>query len=46
MNGFLEHVSVGDAGVWGVSGFAYFREGITANNLDGTSWSEINGKDS
>ena len=49
IDGNLEskHVSVGNAGVWAVNrnDHIYFREGITDNNLDGTAWAQIDGKD-
>ena len=49
IDGNLEskHVSVGNAGVWAVdqNDDIYFREGVTNNNLDGTTWAQINGKD-
>ena len=46
VTGGLKHVSVGNAGVWGVNRFdhIYFREGITTSNLPGTKWTRISGE--
>jgi hypothetical protein len=46
VTGKLKHVSVGNAGVWGVNRFdrIYFREGVTTSNLAGTTWSLISGE--
>ncbi|XP_028395858.1 uncharacterized protein LOC114519877 [Dendronephthya gigantea] len=43
--GLLKHVSVGNAGVWGVNSnnHIFYREGVTSSNLAGTSWSHVPG---
>lgn len=45
--GGLSHVTVGNAGVWGINihGNIYYREGITLSSLAGTSWTQIPGND-
>ena len=44
-DGRLKHVSVGDAGVWGVNSddYIYYREGVSANNPEGTHWKLLEG---
>ncbi len=44
--GALKHVSVGEAGVWGVNKYdnIYFRIGVTERNPFGKSWKHIPGK--
>jgi hypothetical protein len=46
VTGGLTHVSVGNAGVWGVNQFGriYFREGVTTSNMAGTKWTQISGE--
>ncbi len=46
VTGDLKHVSVGNAGVWGVNqwDYVYFREDVTPRNLDGTSWTRVVGE--
>ena len=44
--GHLKHVSVGEAGVWGVNDGdeIYYRDGVTATAPSGNSWRKISGK--
>ena len=46
VGGSLKHVSAGGSGVWGVNqkDKVYYRGGITLDNLAGTSWTEVPGK--
>ena len=46
ISGHLKHVSVGEAGVWGVNDGdeIYYRDGVTAAAPSGVSWRKIPGK--
>lgn len=45
VSGRLKHVSVGNAGVWGVNKHdnIYYREGVTLSSSFGTSWTQVSG---
>ena len=47
VEGALEHVTVGDSGVWGVNDarMIYYREGVTSSYPKGFSWTHISGEE-
>lgn len=47
VGGALEHVTVGDSGVWGVNDarMIYYREGVTSSYPKGWSWTHISGEE-
>ena len=47
IGGLLKHVSVGEAGVWGVNKHdeIWYREGVSSSNVAGTKWKKVDGED-
>jgi hypothetical protein len=47
IRGLLKHVSVGEAGVWGVNKYdeIWYREGVSSSNVAGTRWQKLGGED-
>ena len=47
IGGLLKHVSVGEAGVWGVNKHdeIWYREGVSSSNVAGTKWEKVDGED-